>query len=166
MFMKNIKGRNNIKFICILFLIFCATLTLSPSAHAREKIGVGFILGFPSGFTGKFFIDSTNSIDCGLGDPLTSGLYMYTDYIKHFPGLFPEEPLRFYLGAGAGFHFQAEHHNGSDRENEFEVRTPFGIEYMVNKIPLGIFLELVPTLGLIPDVHFHFMGGGGVRFYF
>jgi hypothetical protein len=163
--MKNIKNKITFKNICSLLLIFYAVLSLSSNAHAREKFGVGFILGYPSGATGKFFIDSANAIDCGLGDPMSSGVYVYTDYLRHFLNLFPKEEFRFYLGAGAGFHFLAHRHN-DDGENEFGIRMPFGIEYMVGKIPLGIFLELVPTLGLVPDVRFHFMGGAGARYFF
>ncbi|NMB63904.1 MAG: hypothetical protein GYA16_03445, partial [Spirochaetes bacterium] len=75
--------------------------------------------------------------------------------------------LVFYLGVGAGFHdWEKDRKNDHEEENRIDVRIPVGLEYTFTKVPVGIFIELVPALRIIPDVDFDIRGGLGARYYF
>ncbi len=141
-------------------------LMFTTIVSAANSIGAGFILGDPSGLTAKIFMEKSNAIDIGIGES-ADDLYIYADYLRHFYGVFPINELVFYLGAGAGFHkWEKDVKNESEEENRIDVRIPLGMEYTFTKIPVGIFLELVPALRIIPDVNFDIRGGLGARYYF
>ena len=56
--------------------------------------------------------------------------------------------------------------NGVDNPMEVGLRIPFGAEYVLPIIPLGVFVELAPILDFAPGVAFNGNGALGVRFYF
>jgi hypothetical protein len=137
------------------------------SLRAENTFGLGFILGDPSGITGKAFLGENNAIDIGLGDPEGEGYYIYGDYLLHLRGLGFENRLAFYFGGGAAFH----HHEWEEKqhredENRIELRIPAGLEYVTPKIPIGLFAEIVPALCISPDVEFELRGGVGARYFF
>jgi len=45
------------------------------------------------------------------------------------------------------------------------VRVPVGLNYLFEENPLGLFLELAPTVNLAPDTDFDMNGALGIRFY-
>ncbi|GAB4219019.1 MAG TPA: DUF3996 domain-containing protein [Spirochaetota bacterium] len=150
----------NILLPCIFVLMFA---TIASAAH---NFGAGFILGDPSGLTAKIFMGKSDAIDIGIGES-ADDLYIYADYLRHFHGVFPINELVFYLGVGAGFHdWEKDRKNDHDEENRIDVRIPVGLEYTFTKVPVGIFIELVPALRIIPDVDFDIRGGLGARYYF
>lgn len=150
----------NILLPCIFVLMFA---TIASAAH---NFGAGFILGDPSGLTAKIFMGKSDAIDIGIGES-ADDLYIYADYLRHFHGVFPISELVFYLGVGAGFHdWEKDRKNDHEEENRIDVRIPVGLEYTFTKVPVGIFIELVPALRIIPDVDFDIRGGLGARYYF
>ena len=154
-----------------IYIIFAATIITgflsSRLIASGSKFGAGFILGSPSGLTGKLFISNAHAIDFGVGI-VSDDLYVYGDYLLHFSNVFPVANLAIYLGIGGGFHdYEKEHKFKEDEdENRLEVRGPLGLEYMIQKIPLGLFVEIVPAMRVVPDVDFGIRGGLGVRYYF
>ncbi len=151
-------------------VLACAACTLASTAlYAGEnRAGLGFVLGDPSGITGKLFISPSDAIDAGVGASHDHGAYIYADYLRHFSGIFPVPSLLLYLGIGPGFYdHDNEGRNRSDRdENGIECRFPVGLEFRFTTIPLAAFLELVPAMAVIPDIDFHLRGGLGVRYFF
>lgn len=148
-------------------------ISVGGSLYASSgKIGAGFILGVPTGITGKVFISNTDAVDLGLGATGDDDFYIYGDYLKHFPGIFPARELALYVGAGAAFyheddyHYYDDHHRRDDDHNCLEIRVPVGLEYTFNKVPIGVFIELVPALEIVPDIDSDMMGGIGARYYF
>ena len=138
----------------------------TTTLYAAHNIGAGFILGDPSGLTAKLFLGSNDAIDIGIGES-ADDLYIYADYLHHFVNVFPVSELAFYLGFGAGFHdWEKNNRNEHEEENRIDVRIPFGLEYTFKKVPIGLFLELVPALRVIPDIDFDIRGGLGARYYF
>lgn len=149
-----------------IFLPLMILLISASSLSAAHTIGAGFILGDPSGLTAKIFMAKSEAIDIGVGES-ADDLYIYADYLHHFGGVFPINELVFYLGVGAGFHdWEKDRKDDHEDENRIDIRIPFGIEYTFTKVPVGIFLELVPALRIIPDVDFDIRGGLGARYYF
>lgn len=153
----------------ILFLIFIFIISVYP-LNAESKFGGGFILGDPSGLTAKLFFDDTYALDCGIGPSAYDGFYLYGDFLRHFGELFPVRELALYVGIGAGFHNHERHYNDNkhdnDEGNSLGVRMPFGVEYTFTNIPVGIFVEIVPSTDIIPDLDFNLRGGTGARYYF
>jgi len=41
-----------------------------------------------------------------------------------------------------------------------------GLEYVFPKLPIRIFVELVPVLDLTPDTELDLDGGAGIRYFF
>ena len=151
---------------------FLTVITITGFLSSRliasgSKFGAGFILGSPSGLTGKLFISNTHAVDFGAG-VVSDDLYVYGDYLLHFSDIFPIANLALYLGVGAGFHDYEKDNRHKDNEDEsrLEVRVPLGLEYMIQKIPLGLFAEIVPAMRVVPDVDFGIRFGLGVRYYF
>jgi len=155
----------------IVTILFCTLISSYGSLYANAgDLGAGFILGDPTGLTGKYFITGTDALDFGVGASYHDGFYIYGDYLFHFREIFPVDELTVYVGFGAGFHHhdrddEGKHHN-DDEHNSLECRIPVGLEYTLQKAPLGIFLELVPALEIIPGIDSEIRGGLGLRYYF
>lgn len=151
----------------VIFLIFVSLILLNNSSFAAHKVGIGVILGDPSGFTTKLFLTDSNAFDAGIGPSGDDGFYLYFDYLRIFRNLFPINELSLYLGAGVGLHHhdkETKHHD--EDELSLEARLPIGIAYLFRQIPLEIFLEIAPALEIIPDIDFDLRGGLGARYYF
>jgi hypothetical protein len=159
------------KFIIVILTLFYVGFAGSICRlNAVSKLGGGFILGDPSGLTAKLFLDDIYALDCGIGPSAYDGFYLYADFLRHFGDLFPVKELAMYVGIGAGFqnHDRYRHDNrhDDDHENSLEVRMPFGVEYTFKNLPIGIFIEIVPSTDIIPDFDFNLRGGTGARYYF
>jgi hypothetical protein len=150
----------------LVFLTMATVIFASHYGFAANTIGAGFILGSPSGLTAKIFMLKNDAIDIGIGES-SDDLYMYADYLRHFPDIFPVKNLAFYVGAGAGFHdYEKDSRHDHEDENRVEIRTPLGLEYTLSEVPIRIFFELVPALRIAPDVDFGIRGGLGARYFF
>ncbi|MBN21722.1 MAG: hypothetical protein CL678_10590 [Bdellovibrionaceae bacterium] len=146
----------------IVLLIACLSLTSSAFAKKRS-FGLGIIVGEPTGITGKYFFDQTQAVDFGISYSFDKFVYAYADYLKHFPHAFGKSSkfvyeLAPYVGVGLGV--------GLDHDVLVAARIPLGIEWMIPRSQIGLFLELVPGLAVIPSTTFRFGGGIGVRFFF
>ena len=86
--------------ISLMVLILAASGALKA---AERGFGVGFILGSPSGVTGKYFLNKSHAVDAGLGVAAGDGFYLYADYLMHFSGVLPVDNLDVYFGLGPGF---------------------------------------------------------------
>ena len=152
-------------FFKILIIVIFSQLFVFADGN---KFGAGFIIGSPSGITGKLFISESDGIDFGIGVVSGDDLYLYGDYLRHFHNIFPVESLQLFIGIGPGFHrYEKDNRNKeNEKENRLEIRIPVGFEYLTRKIPLGLFIEITPALNIIPDVDFHIRAGLGIRYYF
>ena len=84
-----------------IFLLILLAGILSSSHLQASKFGIGFILGWPSGLTGKVFLNSNNAIDIKVG-VVSSDLYISCDYARHFYSLFSLRNLPIFFGLGGG----------------------------------------------------------------
>jgi hypothetical protein len=170
------KPMYGIPYISIFaLLIFCTTFA---SAQNRG-VGVGIIVGEPTGISTKIWTSQTNAIDIGVG--WSSGdqylvrtgngywqyvndtyIHFYVDYLWHsFNAIHSEERFPLYYGVGMTIHSgQALPYNW------LGVRGTFGIEWMPRRAPMDVFFEIAPTLQLAPFSTFGFNAGLGTRFYF
>ena len=112
----------------------------------------------------KFFIDENNAIDFGAGWQIsdTDNFHIYGDYLYHLNYLLDVSEGTFPLFFGAGVRYVIN----EDDDDELGIRLPVGLEYIVQHVPIRIFIELVPVLDLTPDTEFELDGGVGARYFF
>lgn len=148
------------------------TLMLIPVAlSAQGGVGIGVILGSPTGLTAKFNLARQSAISVHAGWSLAENtkFHITADHQFLFPGVIHDEngrairELSPYLGIGGRV---LVHENEPENETEFwmGMRIGGGIEYQISQF--GLFIELYPVVNLLPETDFDFEGGLGVIFYF
>ena len=152
------------RFFVIVLLIIPAVLLGQSS-----QIGLGVIIGSPTGLSGKFMIARNSAIAVHAGWSLigNKGLHITGDYQFLFPGVVKQDGSPMlnvvpYFGVGGRFLFKEK--ENEDTEFHLGLRFGGGIEYLVSQF--GIFLELYPVVDIVPKTEFDFEGGIGGRFYF
>jgi hypothetical protein len=136
-------------------------------------VGVGLVLGLPTGFSGAWhregspiFFDGAIawSVDRGNSAFLTQASVLFTlselTTADWSDILFP-----IYLGVGPRLSIGSAISNQS-RSAYLGVRVPVGMAIYHRNLPLEGFLELAPGIHVIPDTLFFFDIGIGARFYF
>jgi hypothetical protein len=126
-----------------------------------EKLGLGIMVGKPTGLSAKYELSRINSVNMALGWSLNGNvIYGHADYVWHNHDLIPvpRGSLPLYYGMGAATYIHNELGVGG--------RAVFGIEYQFPDAPLDVFLELVPTAWLFPESNFDLLGGLGMRYFF
>lgn len=152
---------------------------LTAAAEKNRTFGAGFVLGEPSGLTAKYWLDEKQAVVGGLAFSFGNFFELTVDYLYHFPGAFGHatpfaSQLTPYVGGGAVLLFSSSntitvnrlYFQSTNGTVGFGLRIPLGIEWRVPTIPLGVFLEFSPGLGLVPATYAIFQGGIGARYYF
>ncbi|MEO0137218.1 MAG: hypothetical protein ABIL39_10020 [candidate division WOR-3 bacterium] len=141
-----------------------------------ERLGVGIIIGSPTGFTLKFILARNSALAGNVGWSIGDNprLHLTGDYQFLFPTVLrwtdemngeqrEIKNLTPFLGIGGRFKFKE---NEADQNTELNIglRLGGGIEYGISRF--GIFLELYPVVNILPATDFDIEGGLGGRFYF
>lgn len=145
------------KLITLLIILFSFNL------YTQEKgVGLGVIVGEPTGISFKSWMNTTNAIDAGLSWTLYKpALHIHSDYLWHSYNLFDiKEKIVLYYGVGGRLKL------GNKDESRIGVRGVIGIDFMLKSAPLDIFLEIAPVFDLIPATAFSGNGGIGIRYFF
>jgi hypothetical protein len=146
----------------LLLVAFLLVLPVSR-ASAQGGLGLGIILGEPTGISAKAWLTRTTAVDFATAWSFVDepAFHVHGDYLWHDYDLFPVErgQLPLYYGVGARLKFL-------DNDSEFGVRVPVGLEYLFDTTPVGLFVELVPLLDLAPDTDFTINSSIGARYYF
>jgi len=140
--------------VLVLFVVFISGLWASNSG-----LGVGVIIGEPTGISLKQWTGSTTAFDGAIAWSFSGeeAIHLHADFLKHNTSIFSAE-LPVYYGLGAKLKLADDAQLG--------VRIPLGIAYEIKSSPLDLFLEVVPGLKLIPDTDFGFDAAIGMRYYF
>lgn len=146
------------------------------SAH---PFGLGFVIGEPTALSAKLWLNGENALDFGLSFAYDAYVSIFIDYLFHFAGAFGHSStfvsqLSPYVGVGGELAFANDRYWYRDRRFfgyshssvGFGIRVPLGIEWTPSRPPLGVFVELVPGISLIPNTSGLVEGGIGVRYYF
>ncbi len=159
---------------------------LVGSARATEvgygrNLGLGFELGNPTGFVGKYWVGRTNAWDFGFGvdgyygnvctydQRLCDGRFTFNaDYLWQSNLVKSTAQLDWHIGAGGRINISQ---SGGRNYAAIGGRMPVGLDLMFNKPDfLEVFFEIAPVLYLAPNVGnplgFAFDGNLGVRFFF
>ena len=160
-----------------LCLAGAALLPALASNAQGQGFGLGFILGEPTGISLKGWLDDRHAIDGAVAWSLGHGssMHVHADYLFHKFEVIKvsKGKLPIYYGPGIRLRFWGDEghwHNGEwhheDGNLDFAVRFPIGLNYQFGSDPLDVFLEVVPSLGLIPSTYVDFDGGLGMRYWF
>ena len=129
------------------------------------RFGAGIIVGEPTGATAKYWLNDTLAIDGAAGWSFHdhTDFYLHTDLLWHKLDLIPVARGRLagYVGAGGLVRFRDDHY-----DNEFGVRVPVGVSYMLDNAPVDVFAEIAPALDVAPSVRGEITGGVGIRYWF
>jgi hypothetical protein len=125
-------------------------------------IGLGIILGEPTGLSAKLWTGKTTAFDAGAAWSFVSGGFfqVHGDLLFHNFDLFPVETGKMALYYGFGGRVKLAD------QTIVSVRVPIGISYQFEKTAIELFLEVVPMLDIIPATEVGIGGGAGFRYYF
>jgi hypothetical protein len=156
--------------------LMCAAGALVPAQAARadEKgvLGVGIIVGEPTGVCGKYYLGNDTAIDAAAGAAfLGRGAQVHGDFLWHPWVLDNKETFALPVYIGAGLRILNHEGSGDDEDHvRIGLRLPVGIVFDFTKIPIDVFAEaaLVGDYHTAGDATFgvDFNGGAGARYYF
>lgn len=157
--------------LVILALIGAGALNAEPvrvkrnsGAHPNmtDRLGLGAMLGEPSGISGKYWTGTRTAIDGGIAwsSNASNDFHLHMDYLIHdFRSLSVDKgSLPLYYGIGGRIKFE--------KDTRIGIRAPVGIAYMFANSPLDVFIEVAPILDLAPSTELEFNGALGVRYFF
>ena len=146
----------------VLFIAILLTVA-PPDARAQQKgFGLGVVLGEPTGFSFKGWIDSRSAIDAGLAWSFLheTTFHVHVDYLMHTGERTKRAEMPAYYGIGGRIKAGGI---GADR---IGIRVVGGLVYFVPGSPVDIFCEIAPILDVAPSTDFQINGGIGARYFF
>jgi hypothetical protein len=146
------------KKLLAILLWFLPLLTL----HGQETgLGIGMIIGEPTGLSAKMWMNEKNALDAGIAWSFagTGYLRVHSDILWHsYPLNVEKGKLPVYYGVGAKLLLSSELGLG--------IRVPVGLAYLFESAPVDLFAELVPGLDLLPGTGLGIDAAIGVRYFF
>ena len=155
----------------VLFLVMMVGMT--GGARAQGKLGVGVILGEPTGIAWKYRLGGDEAVDGAIGLSTPDRYRFHIDYLWEKRS-FEEEHLRLHYGVGMAFgvgdaEYVALERGGTyvleQRDLGFGVRGVVGLTYDIPRSPFDAFAEVAPLVILTPAGGFGIDAAIGVRVY-
>ena len=144
-------------------VILAAAVLAVGGPVAAGPLGIGVMLGDPTGLSAKVWTTRDTGMDLGVAWSFIdeAALHVHGDYLIHKPG--PPEievgGLLFHFGLGGRIKLEED-------SNRVGVRVPVGLTYLLAQSHLEFFLEVAPILDLAPETDVTANGGLGIRYYF
>jgi len=141
---------------------------ISESNAQPRNLGIGLIIGEPTGLSLKLWRSPTKAIAMGLGwsvfdnqnDPQTTRIHLHMDFLRHsYNRISSQERLPVYYGIGGRFI------GGSETQSSLALRGVLGIAWEPASTPLDLFLEIAPSLQVVPSSHFNLDAALGIRYF-
>ena len=154
---------SRIALTAILLVLLIAAGPLAPDAHAQQKgFGLGVILGEPTGFSVKGWVDQTSAIDAALAWSFLheTTFHVHVDYLWHTDGVTHKPEMPVYYGIGGRIK------TGGAGDDRIGVRVVGGLGYYIPNTPIDLFVEIAPILDFAPSTDFQINGGLGARYFF
>ena len=143
----------------LFVLVFTLSMTLNAFTQ-DHGIGVGVILGNPTGLSAKMWTSEKTALDAAaawsfLGEGY---IHMHADFLLHSYAIdVAQGALPVYFGLGGRVRLGADTRIG--------VRVPLGIAYQFEDAPFDVFFEIAPILDLLPATDFDVNGAIGLRYF-
>ncbi len=150
--------------IRFLATVALTVVVLCRPALAQDKgFGLGVVLGEPTGISGKYWTGPNTAFAGAAAWSFgnKSAFHVHLDHLFHHGGLIKVEKGRLFLYYGLGGRVKAESDN-----SRVGVRVPVGLDYLVERAPLDIFVEVAPIVELVPATGVSVNGGVGIRYFF
>jgi len=149
------------KIIVLLGVILISSLLFSSTANAqREGLGIGVIIGVPTGISIKYWTNPENAWDVAFAWDLEKDNFRFHfDYLWHDFTRFSEKNLALYYGVGSKF-------KSEEDDNEFGLKGIIGLNYFHHRAPIDLFVEVSPVVLLTPKTKFEVDFGLGFRYFF
>ena len=152
------------KIILVLAAISVLAMNVLASSDQR-KIGLGIVLGAPTGFSVKYWENQRLAYQGSIGSMFNGGVMIGADVLLH-EDVFHRQQVPFYYGAGAflgsaGF-------GGPDYSHDklaLGVRAAFGADFLSREYPFDMALEIGPSLLLTPKVGIGIQLSVAFRYY-
>jgi len=147
----------------LIIATFALFLTFSAFSQS-SGLGVGLILGSPSGLSAKMWTGQNTALDGAVAwalYPNSSGfIHVHADMLYHpFEFNVKSGSLPFYFGFGGRL--------GLSSTIRLGVRVPFGVAYAFADYPFDIFFEVVPIVDVLPQLFDLDMNAAiGFRYFF
>lgn len=127
--------------------------------ESRDEVGLGIVLGEPSGLHGTFYWGQKQAVDVTAAWSFHDWLMLAGDmqFYNYIPNL-PHE-WRWFYGVGAYIAVP------SNDQGNFGVRIPLGLKYHFPHSPVDVYGEIVPALKLVPETEALLQGGIGITFW-
>ena len=143
----------------VLAVVALALLLVPASVGAQERsgIGLGVMVGEPTGLAAVSWLGGGNAVDLVAAWSFGGGgsIYLHADYQFHS---WIDRPLSAFVGIGGFVQLQDDPVLG--------IRVPVGVTYLFEELPLDLFLEVAPGMSIVPGTDFTVGGGLGFRYYF
>lgn len=141
---------------------------------AAEGLGLGVIVGEPTGVSIKNWVSERHAIDAAAAWSFSENdsIQLHADYLIHDFSLLRPEGLTgrmpVYVGLGARVKLKESDNTGGRNVDDdlVGVRIPVGVSYLFNDAAVELFAELVPILDVAPDSDFDINAAIGARLYF
>lgn len=159
-------------------IVLFALLLGASSQAQRDGFGIGIMAGDPTGLNAKYWLSGDRALTFGLAwGPWGRNLHLHGDYTIQNVDLVNEGDVRLDLYYGLGVRMRS----WSGRERYWRngrwyedgtgsvglgMRIPVGMAMTVDGLPLNFFLEVVPTLELVPATYLDIDLALGVRYWF
>ena len=148
-------------------IVLCAAVAISAISSAQDKgIGLGVIVGEPTGISAKIWTTGWTALQFGLawrsGDLFFgTRVRMSGDYLWHsFESIRSTEQFPVFYGVGG------EIASGGRNQAWLGIRGVAGITWLARKAPIDVFIQVTPVMILIPSTEFEMGGGIGIRYFF
>jgi hypothetical protein len=151
------------KTIAITTLLLITLVGISES-KPRGNVGLGIIVGEPTGVDLKVFLSEVNAIEGAIAWSLSGDneFHLQVDYLYHFYDWIKVEKglLPVFMGIGGRIALR------DNDDDLLGIRIPFGLAYEFADGIFDVFGQIVPVLNLTPDTDFDLEGAIGGRFWF
>jgi hypothetical protein len=163
-----------IRTVITSLLLFTSTLARAQGSG----IGLGVLIGEPTGISVKAWIGADRAIDGGMAWSFSHNGYfhLHGDLLFHKMDLIPvpKGKLPLYFGPGLrfrswgndGYYHKGRYYEDGNGHVDLGIRFPVGLAYLFDGAPVDAFLEVAPTLDLIPATSLDVDGGIGARYWF
>lgn len=177
MFMQRFKT----SLFIVLTVLLVSNIAQAQRSAGSGPFGVGIVLGDPTALTAKYNADPNTAYDFGIAFDFSRWNLIYADWHYMFPGALKGSngfvnQVTPYVGVGGLLVFsnqdtvetrkQRYFSSTTDARTALGVRIPLGLEWRTPNVPLGVFLELVPGITVVPQTSSFTNAGLGIRYFF
>ena len=161
----SIIRENTMKKLHLIFFTVLIICSLTKTTIAQDRgLGLGIILGEPTGISGKYWLNESNAVDFGIAYSFvgsSSSASLHADYLYHlFNAIESDYILPVYYGFGGRLR------TNEDSEVGLGARGVIGVALFSERYPLDFFFEIAPVFQLIPETELNFDVGIGARYFF